>query len=174
MNAIEALHAVRLVGGSVEANGSLLTVHAPADLSPLVWDAIAANKAVLLDLLAPRLTYTGLVAQEEREAIQAETEAPTDAVAFCPPRPARRCRLVRDTPGFDPHRGKVTFPAGLAGFVIDDLDEIEEPFQRIHTRFLLQLEHEAGRSPIIAFLDGRPRVVDAASLEVLPEEGDSQ
>jgi hypothetical protein len=174
VNVVETIQAVRSAGGSVTVSAGALIVDAPPELSPAVWDALATHKATLLELLAPVVTYADLAAQEEREAIQAEAEAPAEAVAFGPPRPARRCRLIRDTPGIDPHRGKVTFPAGLDGIVIDDLDEIEEPFQQIHTRFLLQLEHGAGRRPIVALIDGRPRVLDAASVEVLPEEeGDS-
>ena len=173
MNVVETIQAVRAAGGSVTVNAGALIVDAPPDLPVAVWSVLAAHKATLVDLLAPRITYADLAAQEEREAIQAEAEATADAVAFGPPRAARRCRLLRDAPGIDPHRGKVTFPAGLTGIVIDDLEEIEDPFQRIHARFLLETEHAAGRRPIVALLDGRPRVVEAASVEVLPEEGDS-
>jgi hypothetical protein len=157
----------------VSVSGGSLVVDAPPELPAVVWDALAAHKATLLDLLAPVVTYADLAAQEEREAIQAESEAPADAVTFAPPRPSRRCRLLRDTPGIDPNRGKVTFPAGLAGVVIGDLEEIEDPFQRIHARFLLETELAAGRRSTVALLDGRPRVLDATSVEVLPEEGDS-
>ena len=173
MNVVETIQAVRAAGGSVAVNAGALIVDAPPELSPAVWDALATHKATLLELLAPVVTYADLAAQEEREAIQAEAEAPADAVTFAPPRPARRCRLLRDAPGIDPYRGKVIFPAGLTGIVVDDLDEIEEPLQRIHARFLLETEHAAGRLPIVALLDGRPRVIEAASVEVLPEEGDS-
>lgn len=173
MNVVETIQAVRSAGGSVSVSGGSLIVDAPPELPAIVWDALAIHKTTLIDLLAPAVTYADLAAQEEREAIQAEAEATADAVAFGPPRAARRCRLLRDAPGIDPHRGKVTFPAGLTGIVIDDLEEIEDPFQRIHARFLLETEHAAGRRPIVALLDGRPRVVEAASVEVLPEEGDS-
>lgn len=174
MNVVETIQAVRSAGGSVSVIGGSVIVDAPPDLPTVVWEAIAAHKATLLDLLAPSITYADLASQEEREAIQAEAQAPADAITFDPPRLARRCRLVSDAPGIDPHRGKVTFPAGLTGSVIDDLDEIEDSFRRIHVRHLILIERYAGRDPIVVLLDGQPRVLEAATVEVLPEEGDPQ
>lgn len=170
MNVIEALHAVRAVGGTVSVDGGSLLVDAPANLPPNVWEALEAHKTVLVDLLAPIVTYAAVSAQEEREAIQEEAQAPADALSFAPPQAARRCRLVRDTTGIDPNRGRVTFPAGLAGVVIAGLDEIEDPFQRIHSRYLVQEERAAGREPIIVLIDGRPRVLDASSVLIIEGE----
>ena len=171
MNVVETIQAVRSAGGSVSVNGGSVIVDAPPSLPDAVWDSLATHKATLLDLLAPSVTYAELAAQEEREAIQAEAQAPAGTITFDQPRPARRCRLHRDAPGFDPHRGKVTFPAGLYGAVIDDLDEIEDPLRRTHVRHLLYVERSAGRAPIVLLIDGQPRVFEAASVEVLPEEG---
>ncbi len=169
MNVVETIAAVRDAGGSVTVNAGALIVDAPPDLSVAVWDALALHKATLLELLAPVVTYADLAAQEEREAIQAEDEAQADAVAFEQPRPARRGRLVRDAPGVDPHRGRVTFAAGLTGAIIDGIDGIDDPIQRIHVRFLLQEEQAAGRHPLIIFLDGRPRVLEADAVHVLDD-----
>jgi len=171
VNVVETIQAVRAAGGSVAVNAGALIVDAPPGLPAAVWDALAAHKATLLELLAPRITYADLAAQEEREAIQAEDKAPADAVAFERPRPARRGRLLRAAPGIDPHRGRVTFPAGLAGAIVDDIDDIDDPLQRIHVRFLLQEERAAGRHPLIIFLDGRPRVLEADAVHIL-NEGD--
>lgn len=171
MNVVETIQAVRAVGGSVGVHAGALIVDAPPDLPAPVWEALATHKATLLDLLAPRTTYSELAAQEEREAIQAESDpVPADALTFDRPRPARRCRLVRDTLARDPHGGFVTFPAGLEGAVADDLGDVGDPFQRIHARYLSRLERDAGRDPIVIFLDGRARVVEASS--VLITEGD--
>jgi hypothetical protein len=196
VNVVETIQAVRAAGGSVTVNAGALIVDAPPDLPGPVWDALAAHKATLLELLALQLTYADLAAQEEREAIQAEDEAPAGAVfpfgrtAKEDPivrtiraaadigrgggggiLPARRGRLLRDAPGIDPHRGKVTFPAGLTGAIADDIDDIDDPFQRIHVRFLLQEERAAGRHPLIIFLDGRPRVLEADAVHILDEGG---
>jgi hypothetical protein len=171
VNVVETIQAVRAAGGSVTVDGGALIVDAPPDLPVAVWDALTSHKATLIDLLAPRITYADLAAQEEREAIQAEDEAPADAVAFDRPRPARRGRLLRDALGIDPHRGRVTFPAGLTGEIVEDLDDIGDPFQRIHVRFLAQGERAAGRQPLIIFLDGRPRVLEADAVHILNEGG---
>ena len=170
MNVVECIHAVRAAGGSVTVNAGALIVDAPPSLPGAVWDALTAHKATLLELLTPTVTYADLASQEEREAIQTEDEAPADAVDFDRPRPARRGRLLRDAPGIDPHRGRVTFPAGLTGAIVDDLEDIDDPLQRIHVRFLLQEERAAGRHPLIIFLDGRPRVLEASAVLVLDGE----
>ena len=168
MNAIEALHAVRLAGGSVEANGSLLTVHAPADLSPLVWDALAANKATLLDLLTPRLAYADLALREEREAIQNE-EAAHAAPTFSRPAPARRCILMRSADARLAGRGITTLPSGLAGHVIDDPAMIDRDADRLAVSRLLDERGSEGASSIAVLLDGLPVVLDSTSVLILTE-----
>jgi hypothetical protein len=170
VNVVETIQAVRSAGGSVTVSAGALIVDAPPDLPGLVWDALATHKATLLDLLAPRTTYADLAAQEEREAIQAEAQAPPEAVAFDLPRPARRCRLIRDTQCHDPHRGVVTLPAGLEGFVAGD-EEIGEAFHRIAVRWHLEVARDAGRSPVVVLIDGRGRVVDETDIQFL-NEGD--
>lgn len=172
MNVVETIAAVRAAGGSVTVNAGALIVDAPPSLPGAVWDALTAHKATLLELLTPTVTYADLASQEEREAIQTEDESPADAVAFDRPRPARRGRLLRDAPGIDPHRGRVTFPAGLTGAIVDDIEDIDDPLQRIHARFLLQEERAAGRHPLIIFLDGRPRVLEADAVHIV-NEGES-
>lgn len=171
MNVVETIQAVRSAGGSVSVNGGSVIVDAPPGLPDAVWDALAAHKATLLDLLAPSVTYAELAAHEEREAIQAEAQAPADAITFGPPRPARRCRLLRDTPWASPDLGRVIFPAGLLGVIVDDLSKVENPVDRLALTWVLQADREAGKNTLAVLIDGRPRVLEAASVEVLPEEG---
>jgi hypothetical protein len=168
MNAIEALLAVRAAGGSVAANGTALTVTVPADLPVPVWDALTAHKAILLDLLTPRVTYAELAAHEEREAIQAEAEAPAAVVAFDLPRPARRCRLIHDAEARDPHRGLVTMPAGIEGWIVD-IDEIGDGLSRINLDWNVSLARRDGHDPVVVLIDGRARVLDTSALAI---EGD--
>jgi hypothetical protein len=194
VNVVETITALRAAGGSVTVSAGALIVDAPPALPVAVWDALTLHKATLVDLLTPTATYADLARHEEREAIQAENEAPAGAVfpfgrtAKEDPivrtsrvaagnggggggdgLPARRGRLLRDAPGIDPHRGSVTFPAGLTGTIADDIDDIDDPLQRIHVRFLLQEERAAGRYPLIIFLDGRPRVLEADAVHVLDD-----
>lgn len=164
MNVVETIQAVRASGGSVTVNAGALIVDAPPGLPDAVWDALATHKATLLELLAPAVAYADVVAQEEREAIQAEPQAPADAVAFDLPRPARRCRLVRDTPCLDPHRGLITFPAGLEGSLVADLGEIGDPLQRIAIEWQSEVSRAAGRHPVVVLIDGRGRVVDSSCI----------
>jgi hypothetical protein len=168
VNVVEAITALRAAGGSVTVNAGALIVDAPPDLSAAVWDALAIHKATLVDLLAPRITYADLTAQEEREAIQAEAEAPVAAVAFDLPRPARRCRLVRDAEARDPHRGLVTMPAGIEGWIVG-IDEIGDGLSRINLDWNASLARRDGHDPVVVLIDGRPRVLDAS---VLATEGD--
>lgn len=174
MNVVETIQALRSAGGSVSVYAGALIVDAPPGLPVAVWDALAAHKATLLELLAPSVTYAHLAAHEEREAIQAEPQAPADAIAFLRARAARRCRLVRDTPWDCPDLGRVTFPAGLEGEIIDDPREITDPFARTALAWVLLADRAAGKATLPVLIDGRPRVLEAASVEVLPEEGDSQ
>ncbi len=168
MNVVEAITALRAAGGSVTVNAGALIVDAPPDLPVAVWSVLAAHKATLVDLLAPRITYADLAVQEEREAIQAEAEAPVAASAFDLPRPARRCRLVRDAEARDPHRGLVTMPAGIEGWIVD-LNEIGDGLSRIHLDWNASLARRDGHDPVVVLIDGRPRVLDAS---VLATEGD--
>ena len=92
MNVVETIQAVRNAGGSVGVHAGALVVDAPPDLPVPVWDALATHKAVLLELLAPSVTYDDLSAHEEREAIQADPQAQAKTLAFGRPAPARRCR----------------------------------------------------------------------------------
>lgn len=168
MNVVETIAAVRAAGGSVSVSAGALFVDAPPDLPATLWDALATHKATLLDLLAPHATYPQLALHEEREAIQAEPEATADAVAFGPPSPARRCRLIRDTPWQSPDLGLVTFPAGLEGTIIEDIPgEIADPIDRLAVSWILQADHAAGRQTIPVLIDGRARVLEAASLLIL-------
>jgi hypothetical protein len=171
VNVVETVQAVRSAGGSVSVSGGSLIVDAPPELPAIVWDALAIHKATLIDLLAPVVTYADLAAQEEREAIQAEAEAPAET-AFDLPRPARRCRLLRDAEARDPHRGLVKMPAGIEGWVVG-LDEIGDGLARINLDWNMSLARRDGHAPVIVLIDGRPRVLEAASVEVLPEEGES-
>jgi hypothetical protein len=174
VNVVETIQAVRSAGGSVSVSGGSVIVDAPPTMPAAVWEALSTHKATLLDLLAPSVTYAELAAHEEREAIQAEAQAPADAVAFDRPRAARRCRLLRDTPWGSPDLGRVTFPAGLVGAIVDDLNEIDAPVDRLALSWLLAADRAAGKATLPVLIDGRPRVLEAASVEVLPEEGDSQ
>lgn len=169
MNVVEAITALRAAGGAATVNAGSLVVDAPAGLPDAVWDALAIHKAALVDLLTPTITFADLAQAEEREAIQAE--APVDAIAFAQPRPARRCRLVCDTPWERPDLGRVIFPAGLEAPVVDDLGEIEDPFVRINTKWLLEVARGAGRNPIVVDIDGRARVLDESCVLIL-NEGD--
>ncbi len=171
MNVVETIAAVRAAGGSVSVHAGALIVDAPPDLPAPVWDALAAHKATLIDLLAPAVAYGQLAAHEEREAIQAEPPAQADAVAFARPRAARRCRLVRDTPWECPDLGRVTFPAGLEGVVIEGPTEIENPIDRLALSWLLTADRAAGKATLAVLIDGRPRVLEAASVLIL-NEGD--
>lgn len=167
MNVVETIQAVRAVGGSVSVHAGALIVDAPPDLPAHVWEALATHKATLLDLLAPRITYGELTAQEEREAIQAEAEpAPADAITFDLPRPARRCRLVRDVQARDPNHGLVMIPAGLEGWIVD-LDEIGDGLTRINLNWNMGLARRDGLDPVLVSIDGRARVVDASSVAIL-------
>jgi hypothetical protein len=171
MNVVEAITALRAAGGAATVNAGSLVVDAPPGLPAAVWDALAIHKATLVDLLTPTTTYAELARHEEREAIQAEAEAPADAATFARPRPARRCRLVRDTPWERSDLGRVIFPAGLEAPVVDDLGEIEDPFVRINTKWLLEVARGAGRKPIVVDIDGRARVLDESCVLIL-NEGD--
>lgn len=168
MNVVEVIHALRSAGGSVSVNAGALIVDAPPGLPMAVWDALAAHKAMLLELLAPSVTYADLAAQEEREAIQAEAEAPADAIAFDLPRPARRCRLVRDAQARDPHRGLVTLPAGIGGYVVG-IEEIGDGLTRVNLDWNVGLARRDGLDPLIVNVDGRPRVLEASAVLVLDE-----
>lgn len=167
MNVVETITAVRAAGGSVNVSAGALIVDAPPDLPMAVWDALAAHKATLVELLAPAVAYGQLAAHEEREAIQAE--APADAVAFARPRAARRCRLLRDTPWECPALGRVTFPAGLEGVVVDDPREIDNPLERLALSWLLSADRAAGKATLPILIDGRPRVLEAAAVLILNE-----
>lgn len=171
MNVVETIAAVRAAGGSVSVHAGALIVDAPPDLPTGLWDALAAHKATLIDLLAPVVTYGELAAHEEREAIQAEAKAPADAVAFARPGAARRCRLVRDTPWVCPDLGRVTFPAGLEGVVVEDPNEIDNPIDRLALSWLLAADRAAGKATLAILIDGRPRVLEAPSVLIL-NEGD--
>lgn len=168
MNVVETIQAVRSAGGSVSVIGGSVIVDAPPDLPAVVWESLAAHKATLLDLLAPSRTYADLAAQEEREAIQAEDQAPVDAIAFDLPRPARRCRVVSDTQSRDPNHGLVMIPAGLEGWIVD-LDEIGDGLTRINLDWNMGLARRDGHEPVIVNLDGRPRVLDASVVLILDE-----
>ena len=172
MNVVETIQALRSAGGSVSVNAGALIVDAPPGLPVAVWDALTAHKATLLELLAPSVTYAHLAAHEERQAIQAEAQAPADAITFDRPRPARRCRLLRDTPWECPDLGRVTFPAGLEGVVVDDPREIENPVDRLALSWILQADRAAGKATLAVMIDGRARVLDAASV-VIPSGGQS-
>ncbi len=171
MNVVETITAVRAAGGSVTVSGGALIVDAPPDLSVAVWDALTLHKATLVDLLTPTATYADLARHEERQAIQAEPQAPADAVAFDRPRPARRCRLVRDTPWVCPGLGRITFPAGLEGTVLDDPADMESPIDQLALSWILRADRAAGRETVAVWIDGRPRVLEAASVLIL-NEGD--
>ncbi len=173
MNVVETIQALRSAGGSVSVNAGALIVDAPPGLPVAVWDALAAHKATLLELLAPSVTYAHLAAQEEREAIQAEAEpAPADAIAFDLPRPARRCRLVRDAQARDPHRGLVTIPAGIEGYLVG-MDEIGDGLTRINLDWNMGLARRDGLDPVIVNVDCRPRVFEASAVLIL-NEGEPQ
>ena len=164
MNVVETITALRAAGGSVSVNAGALIVDAPPGLPVAVWDALALHKATLVDLLTPTATYADLARHEEREAIQAE--APADAVTFGRPRPARRCRLLRDTPWDSPSLGRVTFPAGIEGVVVEDPNEIEDPLERLALSWILRADRAAGKATLPVLIDGRPRVLEAASIHV--------
>ncbi len=168
MNVVETIQAVRAAGGSVTVNAGALIVDAPPDLPVVVWDALALHKATLLELLAPRITYADLAAQEEREAIQAEAEAPADAVTFDLPRPGRRCRLIREAEARDPHRGLVRIPAGIEGWIVG-IDEIGDGLTRINLDWNMSLARRDGHDPVIVLIDGRPRVLKANAVLILDE-----
>lgn len=168
MNVVETIQALRSAGGSVSVNAGALIVDAPPGLPVAVWDALAAHKATLLELLAPSVTYAHLAAHEEREAIQAEAEAPADAIAFDLPRPARRCRLVRDAQARDPHRGLVMIPAGVEGYVVG-MDEIGDGLTRINLDWNMGLARRDGLDPVLVNIDGRPRVLEASAVLILDE-----
>ncbi len=165
MNVVEAITALRAAGGSVSVNAGALIVDAPPDLPVVVWDALAIHKATLVDLLTPSVTYADLARHEEREAIQAEAEAPADAVTFDLPRPGRRCRLIREAKARDPHHGLVAMPAGIEGWIVD-LDEIGDGLARINLDWNMSLARRDGHDPVIVLIDGRPRVLEAASIHV--------
>ncbi len=170
MNVVETIAALRAAGGSVSVNAGALIVDAPPGLPVAVWDALASHKATLLDLLAPRITYAALAAQEEREAIQAEADpVPADAITFDLPRPARRCRLVRDTEARDPRLGFVKMPAGIEGWIVD-LDEIGDGLTRINLEWNMGLMRRDGHEPMIVNVDGQPRVLEAAAVLILEGE----
>jgi hypothetical protein len=173
VNVVETITAVRAAGGSVTVSAGALIVDAPPGLPVAVWDALTLHKATLVDLLTPAATYADLARDEEREAIQAQAQAPADAVAFDQPRPARRCRLVRDTPWVCPDLGRFTFPAGLEGTVVGDPNEIENPIDRLALSWVLMADRAAGKATVAVLIDGRPRVLEAASVLIL-DEGDSQ
>ncbi len=164
MNVVETITALRAAGGSVSVNAGALIVDAPPDLPVAVWDALTLHKATLVDLLTPTATYADLARHEEREAIQAE--APADAVTFGRPRPARRCRLLRDTPWDSPSLGRVTFPAGIEGVVVEDPNEIEDPLERLALSWILRADRAAGKATLPILIDGRPRVLEAAAIHV--------
>lgn len=169
MNVVETIAAVRAAGGTLSVYAGALIVDAPPDLPTGLWDALATHKATLIDLLAPAVTYGQLAAHEEREAVQAEAQAPADAVAFARPGAARRCRLVRDTPWECPHLGRVTFPAGLEGIVVEDPNEIDDPIDRLALSWLLAADRADGKATLAVLIDGRPRVLEAASVLILNE-----
>lgn len=171
MNVVETIAAVRAAGGSVSVHAGALIVDAPPDLPTPLWEALASHKATLLDLLTPTVTYAELAAHEEREAIQAEAHAQADAVAFARPRAARRCRLLRDTPWESPALGRVTFPAGLEGVVLEDPNEIDNPIGRLALSWILRADRAAGKATLVVLIDGQPRVLEAASVLIL-NEGD--
>lgn len=164
MNVVETITALRAAGGSVSVNAGALIVDAPPGLPVAVWDALTLHKATLVDLLTPTATYADLARHEEREAIQAE--APADVVTFGRPRPARRCRLLRDTPWDSPSLGRVTFPAGIEGVVVEDPNEIEDPLERLALSWILRADRAAGKATLPVLIDGRPRVLEAASIHV--------
>jgi hypothetical protein len=164
VNVVETITALRAAGGSVSVNAGALIVDAPPDLPVAVWDALTLHKATLVDLLTPTATYADLARHEEREAIQAE--APADAVTFGRPRPARRCRLLRDTPWDSPSLGRVTFPAGIEGVVVEDPNEIEDPLERLALSWILRADRAAGKATLPILIDGRPRVLEAAAIHV--------
>ena len=164
MNVVETITALRAAGGSVSVNAGALIVDAPPGLPVAVWDALTLHKATLVDLLTPTATYADLARHEEREAIQAE--APADVVTFGRPRPARRCRLLRDTPWDSPSLGRVTFPAGIEGVVVEDPNEIEDPLERLALSWILRADRAAGKATLPILIDGRPRVLEAASIHV--------
>ena len=164
MNVVETITALRAAGGSVSVNAGALIVDAPPGLPVAVWDALTLHKATLVDLLTPTATYADLARHEEREAIQAE--APADAVTFGRPRPARRCRLLRDTPWDSPSLGRVTFPAGIEGVVVEDPNEIEDPLERLALSWILRADRAAGKATLPILIDGRPRVLEAAAIHV--------
>jgi len=164
VNVVETITALRAAGGSVSVNAGALIVDAPPGLPVAVWDALTLHKATLVDLLTPTATYADLARHEEREAIQAE--APADAVTFGRPRPARRCRLLRDTPWDSPSLGRVTFPAGIEGVVVEDPNEIEDPLERLALSWILRADRAAGKATLPILIDGRPRVLEAAAIHV--------
>jgi hypothetical protein len=168
VNVVETIQAVRSAGGSVTAAAGSLIVDAPPELPMAVWDALAAHKPVLLELLAPTVTYADLAAQEEREAIQAEAQAPVEAISFDRPRPARRCRLLRDTP-WDSPVGRIAFPAGLEAVVVDDPNDVENPVDRLALAWVLAANRAAGKATLPILLDGRPRVLEASAVLILNE-----
>ncbi len=168
MNVVETITAVRAAGGSVTVSAGALIVDAPPGLPVAVWDALTLHKATLVDLLTPTATYADLAAQEEREAIQAEGEAPADAITFDLPRPARRCRLIREAEARDPHYGLVTMPAGIEGWIVD-LDEIGDGLARINLDWNMSLSRRDGHDPVIVLIDGRPRVLEAYAVLILDE-----
>jgi hypothetical protein len=169
MNVVETIQAVRSAGGMITVEAGYLSVESPAELPDAVWESLRLHKPVLLELLAPRSTYADLARHEEREAIQAEAQAPADAVAIGRPRAARRCRLIRDTPWQSPSLGTVTFPAGLEGYVVDDPNEIEDPLERLALAWILKADRAAGKATIPVLLDGRARVLEASSVLAIPE-----
>lgn len=171
MNVVEVIQAVRSAGGSVTAAAGSLIVDAPPELPAVVWDALAFHKATLIELLAPAVTYADSSADEEREAIQAEPQAQAEAVAFDLPRPAPRCRLVRDVRARDPRHGFVTIPAGVEGWIVG-IDEIGDGLERINLDWNMSLSRRDGLDPVLVSIDGRARVLDRSS--VVTEEGESR
>jgi hypothetical protein len=95
-------------------------------------------------------------------------EAPADAATFARLRPARRCRLVRDTTARDPNHGFVMLPAGLEGSTVN-LDEIGDGLTRINLSWNMGLARRDGQEPVIVNLDGRPRVLEASAVLILDE-----
>jgi hypothetical protein len=166
VNVVETIQAVRSAGGSVTVSAGTLIVDAPPDLPVAVWDALAMHKAVLVDLLTPRVPYVEAARLDERDAIQAE--AAGEPVAFDLPRPAARCRLVRDAQARDHRHGFVTIPAGIEGWVVG-LDEIGDRFERIHLGWHIDCDRGAGREPVLVSIDGRARVLDSSHLAIEKE-----
>ena len=169
MNILEVIGAVRLAGGTLATIGGDLLVESPCELEPMLLEEIVAHKPELLRLLRPSATYADLSAHEERDAIVSESVS--QDVSFEPPSRCGRCRLVTDTPWQSPLLGAVTFPAGLEGLVVGDLeDEIADPIDRLAVRWILEADRRAGKNTIAMLIDGKPRVLDAAAVQFVDEE----